>query len=139
MFCPHCGMNRRMQLNAFSHGGSGPSRPTNWLLVGIAFALPAALAVGIYLQSRSREPQIDQPGEPAPRFACPGCGHEMEYGVFVPGATAVCPSCLERFVVPDRADLRGSDEPPVTARIAIKRQAGGRRRKPPRDEPPRGA
>ena len=101
------------------------------------FAVPAALAIGVYSLSRvKRQPkQVD--GEDVFEFSCPGCGHTMTSNSYRKGSTAVCPVCAELFVVTgsqeeegqmDRSDEEHELEEGLRAKLRKKKP--GRMRKP---------
>jgi predicted RNA-binding Zn-ribbon protein involved in translation (DUF1610 family) len=129
-FCPHCGVTHKMELTTYSRNqGEGPRQPLNRLLLVVAFGVPTALAVAIYLKSRTRE-RTEKPAEGEPlRFACPNCGHQLASRAFRAGSTAVCPECAEQFVVGGPATLTGPNTPQggVPSRGSGPRPAPGKR------------
>ncbi len=111
-FCPHCGVTHPMQLTTYSRNqGEGPRPPLNRLFLAMAFGVPTALAVAIYLLRRP-PPHSAEPAEDEPlRFACPNCGHQIASRAFRAGSIAVCPECAEQFVVGGPATFAGPHTP----------------------------
>lgn len=99
-FCPHCGKSRQMEVHSFSlNGGGGPGFRANRTLLAVAFGVPIALAVLVYLLRRLQARREREVEADTRQIACPACGHELSTAIFGPGSTAVCPECAERFVV----------------------------------------
>jgi transcription elongation factor Elf1 len=140
-FCPHCGLTHPMQVSSSSRtNGDGPGSQTSWLFVGLMFGVPAALAIGVYGLSRSREQQqVPTAEDDGIEFSCPGCGHTMASKSYRKGSTVVCPICAELFVVTgsdragtemDRADQQRDLEAGLRSKLRKKRPGKPRRPRP---------
>ncbi len=108
--CPHCGLEKPMQLSTISrNNGDMPAVTPNRLFVASAFGVPMLLAVAVYWFGRGRRPvESDEPDEVL-SFKCPSCGHAMTSASFRRGSTAVCPVCSELFIVTSAEEAK-SDE-----------------------------
>jgi predicted RNA-binding Zn-ribbon protein involved in translation (DUF1610 family) len=144
-FCPHCGVDHPMQISTHSQtNGEGPVSRTNWPFVATVFAVPTALAIGVYSLSRARRRGGSVAEEDVYEFTCPGCGHTMASKSYRKGSTAVCPACAELFVV-GSSDAEGiaSDRPDEQRELEdglrnkLRKKKTSRSRKP-RPGPPGG-